>query len=388
MNHMEPRVGFSVRDRAQKFEKNKSRIARTWDEGADAVPMPKRRVEREAAKAAAPLEKRTSNPYRVRESMAKASEARAAARRASTDGTSPPSGAAPPRTKKRTASRREPIRTENEYRGIPLDDAQRVSEYRRAVRKKLAHSVMRVAAAVLIVCVCLVCALGIVYKSFYVIDDVSVEGATLYGAGDILEASGIRSGANLYSFSSRIAEENITLHCPYVREVSVDRTAPGGVRLTVSEDSAAFYAELYGETRALSPSLRVLEPISEAEAQGQGLIRLCLPAVEEAISGRVLRFADERYEELIAQITTATLSCNLRQRITVIDLRKLHALQMICDGQYLLKLGEVAEIDMKLKVANAVMADTLFCSSVKAQIDLTLSGETSVVLDNQLDLEW
>ena len=136
------------------------------------------------------------------------------------------------------------------------------------------------------------------------------------------------------------------------------------------------------------PSLRVLEPISEEEAQGRGLIRLCLPAVEEAISGRVLRFADERYNELIAQITTATLSCNLRQRITVIDLRRLHALQMICDGQYLLKLGEVAEIDMKLKVANAVMADTLFCSSVKAQIDLTLSGETSVVLDNQLDLDW
>ena len=33
------------------------------------------------------------------------------------------------------------------------------------------------------------------------------------------------------------------------------------------------------------------------------------------------------------------------------------------------------------------MKDSLFSGAVRAEIDLTTTGETSVVLDNQLDLE-
>ena len=55
-----------------------------------------------------------------------------------------------------------------------------------------------------------------------------------------------------------------------------------------------FYAELYGEVWEISASLRVLNPISTADAQAQGLIRLKLPDISEAVSGRRIVFSGVR----------------------------------------------------------------------------------------------
>lgn len=200
-------------------------------------------------------------------------------------------------------------------------------------------------------------------------------------------ASGVQPGDNLYSFSSRIAENAITLRYPYVRELDVNRKAPSTVHFAITEDTAVFYAEIYGETRALSSSLRVLDRVNAEGIEALGLIRLRMPEIESAMAGRVIRFREEKYTRQIREITAKILASPLTDRITAVDLRNPYKVSAVADKRFLLDFGNNADLDIKMKVAAAVLADDLFKTDVKAQIDLSVSNSTSVILDNQLDLD-
>ena len=80
---------------------------------------------------------------------------------------------------------------------------------------------------VLLVLLILATFVFVVYKTFFVISDIEASGMTMYTESDVIEASGIQEGDNLYSFSTADAENNITFHCPYIKNADITRTMPG-----------------------------------------------------------------------------------------------------------------------------------------------------------------
>ncbi len=301
-----------------------------------------------------------------------------------------PIGQAPPKTDPRERRRSDPdpsMNTDEIFISQKERDARKLEAYRLAKRRKLGHQVRRAASALLMTCLFVGCALAVVYKLVYVIRDVDVTGVHRYTSEEILSASGVKTGDNLYSFSSRIAENAITLQHPYVQELDVIRKAPSAVTFAITEDTAVFYAEIYGEIRALSPTLRVLDRVTQEDIAALGLIRLRMPEIQSAMAGRVIRFREEKYTRQIRDITAKFLSSSLSERITTVDLRNPYQVFAVADKRFLLDFGNNADLDIKMKVAAAVLADDLFKTDIKAQIDLSVSDSTSVILDNQLDLD-
>lgn len=398
MNRAESFGGYSVRERAKRYEKSTARPRREWDETAEAVPIGRRRAGASPNQLMSTEGRRssTANPYRVRDRMAEESARHAAADAGRTKRTTlgtdakrvSPASRKRPFDRPRETSAPDPRRNADAifHEGRP-EDARRLAAYREAKRRQRVQKLRVGVIAGLIACLFVLCTFAAVYKVFYVVTEVTVEGTSLYTTEEILAGAGVAKGDNLYSFSSRVAEENVTLHCPYVRTLAVNRFAPDTVAFTVSEDTAVFYVELYGETWALSPSLRVLDPIRVEDAAAAGLIRLRLPAVDSAVAGRVLLFEDERSARSIRETVTEILSATLSERITTVDLRTPQVLKIICDGRYILNFGDMQDVSIKLKIASAVLSDELFKSQVRAEIDLTSTGETSVILDDQIDLD-
>ncbi len=260
--------------------------------------------------------------------------------------------------------------------------------YQTARAGKRRHAVRN---AVLVILLCGVFALGVlavVYKLIYVISDVQVEGVSRYTEEEIVEASGVAVGDNLYSFSSRRAAARVIARCPYAAEVRIARTAPSRVVFTVTEETAVFYTEIYGEVRALTGSLRVLERTTVGEAEARGLIRLCLPQIDEAVAGRQLVFGDVKEGRTIREVLSLLGESALHDRVTAIDLRNLFGVCMICDGRFRLTFGDTDSMALKLKIADAVLEDDIFRAGIRASVDLTQMRSTSVVLDNQLDLDF
>ncbi|MGM9635547.1 MAG: cell division protein FtsQ/DivIB [Candidatus Avispirillum sp.] len=228
----------------------------------------------------------------------------------------------------------------------------------------------------------------VVYRLLFKVSEINVVGSESYTAEEIIEASGIGVGDHLYSFRASILEKNVILRCPQVKSVEVNRSAPKKVTLTVSEEPCAFYADFYGEYRAVSADLRVLYSVTRDEAQERGLVLLRLPAVTKAVAGSEAKYSSVRRDDYIYTVTEALQNSELWGRVSAVDLTGKYDIEMVCDGKYLLTLGDSSAVESKLRIGAAVLSDEMFDGDDKAKIDLANLSETGVVVDNRLELDW
>ena len=225
------------------------------------------------------------------------------------------------------------------------------------------------------------------YRLLFVISDINVVGASVHTEEDILNATGVRKGDHLYSFSSREVGELLILRCPEISSVDVVRTPPGNIEFKITEEEPAFYANFYGEYRLLSPTLRILGSVTEEQAREKGCIKLVLPDISNATAGLVPEFADERAKEYIYDVCKAFLSSGLRIRVGTIHLEEKYSITFTLDSKYLVSAGSFESIDTKLKITSAVLKDEMFEKNIKARIDVSDLSETAVVVDEKLKIE-
>jgi cell division protein FtsQ len=263
-------------------------------------------------------------------------------------------------------------------------DRRRMEEYYAARSGRLARKLRElfILTAAFAVTLCLISV--IVYKFLFVVTEVTVYGDTSIDADSVIAASGVERGDNLYSFSASSASSAVTLRYPIIKSVAVKRTIPNKVAFTVTEDEPVFYCDIFGEQRMLSADLRVMGVKDDSY---EGLIRLKLPSLEYAVDGREVQYADGKQNRYVAEIISAVMSSSLADRMTMMDLTHSYDITMVCDGKYLLSFGEYEEMDIKIKIAAAVLEDELFSGGNKATVDLSDTSQTSVIIDNQLDLD-
>lgn len=269
----------------------------------------------------------------------------------------------------------------------PQEEKRRVEAYQHASRGRRRRKLRETLISVALVFGVFVVLCIVTYQLLFVIRSLDTNGSSQYTSEEILAACGVDMGDHLYSFSSRVVQERIMLQCPYVAAVDVRRTPPGSISFFIEEEAPVYYGEFYGEFWEISGSLRILDPISQTDAKEQGLIKLKLPRIREAVSGKKIVFSSERSDRYMQTVLEALAGSNLAGRISMIDLRSAHEIAMACDEKYKLFLGNTDVIETKLRLAVAVLEDELFSGDNKASIDLTDLNATSVIIDNQLDLE-
>lgn len=235
-----------------------------------------------------------------------------------------------------------------------------------------------------------------VYFAFFVISDVDVEGSELYTAGEVVDAAGFAVGDNLYSFHAGRAEELILFHCPQLKSAQISRTVPNSVDIVLTDDTAVYYAEIYGETALLSAGLRVLgytdAETAAALAETGSLMKVVLPAVRNSVAGRVLTFAEERSLRYVKNVLAAAQNSSLyaEGRIGTIDVSDEHNVTVTCDKMYLLKLGDEKDADLKLRMAYKTIGSDSFDREIPANINLSRlseDGEATVRYDMRLIVE-
>ncbi len=269
----------------------------------------------------------------------------------------------------------------------PQEEKKRVDAYKRAAQGRKRRKLREILVSAVLMLGVLVVLCVVTYQLLFVIRNLDASGSSRYTSEEILAASGVDMGDHLYSFSSRVVQETIRLHCPYIAAVDVHRTPPGSIAFDIEEEEPAYYAAFYGEIWEVSRSLRVLDPVSESDAKEQGMIKLKLPEIKEAISGKRIAFSKIRSDDYMETVLDTLQNSDLAERIGMIDLRSPYNISMACDGKYKLLFGDVNVIDTKLRLAIAVLEDELFQSDNKASVDLTDLSATSVIIDNQLDLD-
>ncbi len=253
-------------------------------------------------------------------------------------------------------------------------------------RKKFYEHRHAIFTAILLVLVALAFVF-LVYKLFFVVSDINVNGAVAYTGERIIAASGVHNGDNLYSFVASDAESQITFHCPYIKTAEISRTVPNTVSITVTEDTAMYVANIYGERILLSAGLRVLGPADGVK--DNGLCELILPSVTYSVAGRVIEFknaGDERYVRDVLSAISAS-SYSEKGEVDLIDLSNEYDITLNVAGKYIFKIGSEDECARKLLMAESTMEHQNFDKNTPAYIDLTRIGEASVRYDHKLSFD-
>ena len=252
--------------------------------------------------------------------------------------------------------------------------AKKWSEYKNTIKM---IAILLLVAALFVVCA---------YRLFFKINNIGIEGSTLYSDEAIVTASGISKGDLLYSFNSGDVARSITFRCPYIKSVDVELGIPNKVSFSITEDTAMYYACIWGDWMKLSSGLRVLEVTTEEEAKEAGLTKLSLPKIMYSVAGGVIEFDNPRDERFIRDALSVVENSQLSMsgKIDSIDLSNEYDITMEYDGKYLLEYGDEADLELKLLMGYKTITSDKFEAGVPARINLGTVGEASVKYDHSL----
>ena len=138
----------------------------------------------------------------------------------------------------------------------------------------------------LLICVALVLGMSV----FFRVSKVEVVGNSIYTAEEVVDASGIGKGDNLFFINRFSAASRIFSKLPYVDKAKVTRALPNRVTITIQESSAMAYVKADDGYWVVDQNCKLLKSVTDSELTGLARIDGITP-VEPKV-GEVLNAGD------------------------------------------------------------------------------------------------
>lgn len=182
---------------------------------------------------------------------------------------------------------------------------------------------------------------------FFVVNDIAVEGNARYSDEEIIAASGLETGENLFFIDRYEAASRIFAELPYVNDAVVSRELPNRVRITITESSAMAYVEAGGKYWVLDQNCKILRTVGADELHS--LIRVDGISPVEPKEGTVLAVDEESGAQLryLVAILNQLLSRGMWTEVDVIDLADVTSPAFTYQERFTVRLGENSELDYK-----------------------------------------
>jgi len=237
---------------------------------------------------------------------------------------------------------------------------------RRRRRKGGGARVVLTFLAVLVIIAAMVAALIIFFK----IRTVSVVGESRYSAAELVAASQIKDGENMFLFNKFAAKNRIFAGHPYLDEVSIRRRLPDTVEIHITECQpvAVLHAAIVlsedeeGEIQALArgyflidPGGKLLEQLNTSEGQSLPVVEgtsLLRPEV-----GKYAVFAEDQMQKPLFLVLNTLKDHDILQDIESIDLTETYNISFKYQGRLKVVLGTTEQLDYKLRCVDSVVTD-------------------------------
>lgn len=187
------------------------------------------------------------------------------------------------------------------------------------------------------------------------ISKIEVSGNNLYSDEEIISASGIQTGDNLFFINRIAAGSRVVVKLPYVDAVAINRTLPNRVVIVVQESNAIGYVEASGEYWTISQSGKYLAKISSEDTADMARISgltLKNPVVGEVLTpGKGEEGKFKYLQEIMYQIQTRGIIAD----ISAIDVSNETNPEIGYQSRFTVKLGELDNTEYKFgKMLSAI----------------------------------
>lgn len=280
--------------------------------------------------------------------------------------------------------RREPQRVydrrSGEYRPVPLSGARREAEFaaqarHRAELRSRRRKRRRVVFYIFLFLVVSSAAVAVSLLVLFKINAIDVTGTSRYSPQEIVSASGIRTGQNLFLAETKEAGQKILEALPYIGSVSVKRSFPSRIVIQVGEAKASGALEYNGKYAVTDAQGRVLE-LTDKPPDGCPVVRGI--SLSSAKAGRALTYKDtsqkNTFEELLKVLQTEKM-----EKITSMDFSVSYRITILYDSRITMNLGVPSDLDFKIRFAKSVLESGKIGEQEKGTLDLSTAADLNEV---------
>jgi cell division protein FtsQ len=283
-------------------------------------------------------------------------------------------------------SRPEPIFTQPEIMEKPTNTEEQIA-------KELAEKQKKQKAKKLLFLCIIAFILVLLYPLFrlvsnvFVINEVIIEGECPYSAEELLAASGLVQGGDLFGNDYDEAAQRALQKLPYLRSCKLESKLPNKVVFSVVSGDAVIYTEVAGEYYALSAALRVLERSSEPTAFiASGLVYASMPPMAVSLVGEHVKLSGGRDGSYITELLDALADSDLDGRVSRIFFEEKFDIVISVDARFRVKLGGPEDMTLKLHAAQRVIEECGFALEEKGIIDVSDPQRPTSLKKNDVDI--
>lgn len=185
------------------------------------------------------------------------------------------------------------------------------------------------------------------------INEILVEGSYEHTAAEIIEASGLETGHNLFFINTTAAENKITETFPYISFASVTRELPGTVRIAVSEGIARAAVEFEGVLYLMDENCRITGKVESDDTY----IKVIGLEVTDVRVGSVVS-VDEKDETRLA-FTQAVLNRlgddGFSDKVTWLDVTNIGRITFDYLGRFTVNVGSGEQLEYKMSRIDGIV---------------------------------
>lgn len=221
-----------------------------------------------------------------------------------------------------------------------------ISAKQRAQRRKRKLVIFYLCLFLTVVIAAAVLSLTVLFQ----VDTIAVSGETRYSQEEIIEASGLKTGDNLFLSDTATAEAALPHKLPYLQSVKVSRSFPAQLNIEVQEATVAGAISQQSGYLLISPQGKALEAVSTIPEGCPVILGLELSKAEV---GELVEYKDEQYREVFESLTKA-FQDNGMTEVTKLYLGDLYSISAEYDGRILMNFGLPSDLDYKVRFAKSV----------------------------------
>ena len=210
---------------------------------------------------------------------------------------------------------------------------------------------------------------------FFKIEDFEVVGNKAYARSEIIEASGIKTGDNLFFVRKATASEKICEALPYIHDVKISKELPNTIILTVTENAPIASVLIGGEYWVIDSSAKVLEKTNLAIADE--LIQIDGLHPETPVLNNKLAVPDEEKNSLrdLILILQSLMESDVYLGVTYLDVSNISRITFYYGGRFEILLGGANDVEYKMEMLQEVVSQLE--ENERGRIDLSRSNEAS-----------
>ena len=196
------------------------------------------------------------------------------------------------------------------------------------------------------------------------VSEFSITGETSYTAEQIVSASGITVGDNLFRLSTDKAGRRIEQALPYIKTAEIKRSFPNKVKISVTETNE--YAALKTDSgyAIVDPDFKILTVLEE---RPEGLMLINGVNTGNTVVGCSTEFSDGQQKSALKQLINLISAYSFN--VTAIDVESMVGITFVIEDRLYIKLGSYSNIEGKIIHLDAMLKS--MSDEVRGSISLT-----------------